>query len=177
MADLYITYGLRETLWVNKLVTTLESEGYIVCWEHAVAPGDDVRTNECVQALNNAKCVMAIWSDTSVDDFWVLSDAERAVRQNKLVSVIATTSAIVPEVFRASEAVFMQTWDGQSKDAEFFGKLMGTIAKYCAPSQASQFEREQEALARQQRRKAESERRKQIQQEKEERAKLRRMSA
>lgn len=175
MVDLCITYGLREVLWVNKLASLLDSEGYVVCWEHAVVPGDDVRTDESIQSLNDAKCVLAIWSETSVDDFWVLSDAERAVQQDKLISVIAR-SVIIPEAFRDSEAIFMTTWDDQNKETEFFDKLMSTIAKFATPSQASQCEREQEKLARQQRMKAESERRKRVWLEKEERAKQRRMS-
>ena len=173
MADLYITYGLRETSWVNKLVTILDDEGFTICWEHAVAPGDDVRTDDSIQALNNAKCVLAVWSDTSVDDFWVLSDAERAVAQNKLISVVAK-SAVIPRAFRQSETVFMQSWDVQTKDEDHFNKLLKIINQFATPSQASQSEREHEKLARQVRMKAESERRHQVEMERENRAKLRR---
>lgn len=175
MTDLYITYGLRETLWVNKLVSILDSEGYTICWEHAVAPGADVRTDESIQALNNAKCVLAVWSETAVDDHWVLSDAERAVDQEKLLSVVAK-SAVIPSVFRESETVFMQGWDAQNKDDELYGKLLAGIGKFVSPSQPSEFEREQEKRARQERMKAESKQRAQAQKEREERAKLRRMS-
>ena len=173
MTDLYISYGLREALWVNKLVTMLDAQGFTVCWEHAVAPGDDVRTDESMQALNNAKCVLAVWSDTSVADFWVLSDAERAVEQSKLISVVAK-SAVIPKTFRRSETIFMQNWDAQSQDAEFFGKLLKIIAEFATPSQANQAEREQEKLARQVRMKAESERRHQVALERENKAKFRR---
>ena len=173
MADLYITYGLRETLWVNKLVGMLDEEGFTVCWEHAVAPGDDVRTDESMQALNTAKCVLAVWSDTSVDDFWVVSDAERAVVQNKLISVVAK-SAVIARKFRRAETVFMQSWQVQNKDDELYGKLLKAISEFATPSQASQSEREQEKLARQQRMKAESERRHQEALKRENSAKQRR---
>ena len=176
MTDLYITYGLRETLWVNKLVTLLDAQGYTVFWEHAVAPGADVRSEESIQALNRAKCVLAVWSDTSVDDFWVLSDAERALSQHKLISMVAK-SAVIPLKFRRIETLFTQHWDVKSKDDESYTKLLKAISQYCTPSQASRAEREKQKLDRQQRMKAESERRYQQALEREERARQRRTTA
>lgn len=173
MADLFISYGLRETLWVSKLVRTLNAEGYTVSWEHAAAPGDDVRTNDSIQALNNAQCVLAVWSDTSVDDHWVLSDAERALQQNKLISVVAR-SAVIPLAFRRNETVFMQNWDARTNGVNDYGKLLAAISAFVTPSQPSEFERKQEWLARQQRMKAEAKQRKQAQCEREQRARLRR---
>lgn len=176
MTDLYITYGLRETLWTNKLVTMLDAEGYTVFWEHAVAPGAGVRSDESIQALNDAKCVIAVWSDTSVDDFWVLSDAERALSEDKLISVVAK-SAVIPRSFRRVETLFTQNWDVKSRDDESYTKLLKAIAQYCTPSQASRAQRDQEKLERQQRMKAESERRYQQALEREERAQHKRVSA
>lgn len=176
MADLYITYGLRETLWVTKLVKLLEAEGYTVCWEHAVAPGNDVRTDDSIRALNQAKCVVAVWSDTAVDDHWVLSDAERAVSQNKLLSVVAKLT-IVPRAFRGSEALFLHNWKDHNVEDEGYINLMSALAKMATPSQPPKADQEQEKQARLARRKAESERKAQEQQAREARAKQRRASA
>ena len=173
MTDLYITYGLRESMWVNKLVSLLDAEGYTIFWEHAVAPGADVRSEESIQALTDAKCVLAVWSDTAVDDFWVLSDAERALEQKKLISLVAK-SAVIPRAFRQIETIFTQHWDVETKDEKVFSKLLEEIAVFAEPSQPRRSDREQEKLARQQRMKAESERRRQQALQREARAQQRR---
>ncbi|PID47774.1 MAG: hypothetical protein CSB47_00250 [Proteobacteria bacterium] len=173
MADVYITYGLRETLWVTKLARLLEAEGYTVYWDHALTPGNDVRTDESIQALNASGAVLAIWSESAAEDHWALSDAQRAMTQDKLISVIAKPT-IIPQNFHSNDIVLMQDWDARSKDTECYQQLLTALSRLAKPSQASAFDREQERQARQARMKAESARRAREKQAKQARAKLRR---
>ncbi len=156
MADLYITYGIRERYWVSKLAAALEAEGYSVWWDHAVIPGANVRA-ESQQALTEAKCALVIWSDTAVEDHWVLVDSEQAVKQGALVSVLANNAA-VPAVYQSLEVSDLQDWAvGDLQDAHFMN-LVETIKGYCPPSQPSRAEKETQAIARLERMREESER-------------------
>ena len=109
MADLYITYSIRERYWVSKLVSTLESVGYSVWWDHAVIPGDNFR-NESKQALSQAKCALVIWSETASDDHWVLVDCEQAVKQEMLISILAKEASI-PAVYQSLETLDLKDWE------------------------------------------------------------------
>jgi len=155
MADLYITYSIRERYWVSKLVATLESEGYSVWWDHAVIPGHNFR-NESLRALARAKCALAVWSETAVDDHWVLVDSEQAIKQGGLVSVIAQNCTI-PAPYQSLEQSDLVDWKfGNKQDAHFIN-LLETLKSYCQPSKLSECEVERQAIARLERMREETE--------------------
>ena len=174
MADLYITYSIRERYWVSKLVANLESEGYSVWWDHAVIPGHNFR-GESQRALARAKCVLAIWSETAVEDHWVLVDSEQASQQKLLVSVLAENCAI-PEQYQQFEKTDLKDWKLGNKQDVHFGNLMQTVKQYCLPSQLSHCDKEREAIARLERMRAETERKQQTRVAKETQMINRRMS-
>ena len=159
MADLYITYSIRERYWVSKLVATLESEGYSVWWDHAVIPGHNFR-NESQRALARAKCVLSIWSETAAEDHWVLVDSEQALERDVLVSVMAQNCQI-PEPFNAITPSDLKDWRMSDKQNAHFVKLLEAINGYCSPSQLSQCDKEREAIARLERMRAETEKKQQ----------------
>lgn len=174
MTDLYITYNIRERYWVSKLVQSLEFEGYTVWWDHAVIPGANFR-NESQLALSQAKCVLAVWSETAVDDHWVLVDAEQAKQQEMLVSVLASYCTI-PNSYRHLELTDLKGWDAASKQDVHFKNLLKTIQAYTLPSQPPQSEKQQQEDARLKRMRKEAER-KQQQRESRESQMIRKRSA
>ena len=155
MADLYITYNMRERYWVSKLVASLESEGYSVWWDHAVIPGHDFR-NESKRALIRAKCGLVIWSETAVEDHWVLVDSEQAHQQGMLISVLAEKCSI-PELYQSLDETDLTDWRFGNKRDTHFLNLLETIKKHCSPSQLSQSEKERDAIERLERMRAETE--------------------
>lgn len=174
MADLYITYSIRERHWVSKLVANLESEGYSVWWDHAVVPGHNFRS-ESQRALTRAKCVLAIWSETAVEDHWVLVDSEQASQRNMLVSVLAE-SCVVPEPYQSLDKTDLKDWKLGNKQDAHFVDLLQTIKTYCLPSQLSQCDKERESIARLERMRAETERKQHARDTKEAQMINRRMS-
>lgn len=159
MADLYITYGIRERYWVSRLAATLESEGYSVFWDHSAIPGDNVR-NESQQALTQAKCALVVWSETAIEDHWVLVDAEQALKQESMISVMASDSEI-PQTFQSSKVLDLKDWALEDKQAQQYNKLLHTIKEHCEPSQPSASEKEQQAHERAMRMRAQHERKQQ----------------
>ena len=162
MTDLYITYSIRERYWVSKLVESFESEGYSVWWDHAVIPGANFR-NESQLALTQAGFSLVIWSDTAVDDHWVLVDCEQAKARNALASV-KVKDCNIPEAYKALELTDLKDWKIGDKEDVHFKNLLKTVQAYVSPSQPPQSEKEQQELARLKRMKVEVER-KQLQRE------------
>lgn len=174
MADLYITYSIRERYWVSKLAAALESEGYSVWWDHAVTPGADAR-NESQQALGKAKCALVVWSETAVSDHWVLVDSAQAAKQKPLISVFAREASI-PAAYQSLEVTDLKGWElGNSQDAHFIN-LVETIRAYCLPSELSQDEKEAQAIAKLERMREESERKDRMRQLRDAQMVSRRMS-
>ena len=156
MTDVYITYSIRERFWVSKLVSALESEGYSVWWDHAVIPGKEIR-GESQRELIQAKCALVIWSETAVDDHWVLLDSQQANQQETLVSVLARECDI-PLLYQPLETIDMKDWKLGSEQDKYFKNLLGKIKAYCQPSQLPQRVKEQRTKSRLERIRAERER-------------------
>ncbi|MGB1311070.1 MAG: toll/interleukin-1 receptor domain-containing protein [Leucothrix sp.] len=165
MADLYITYSMRERYWVSKLAMALASEGYSVWWDHAVVPGDNIRTDS-QHALTETKCTLAVWSETAVDDHWVLLDAKQAKQQDTLISVL-TRNGSVPAEYAAFDQADLSAWDLDDKQEVDFAHLLKAIAHYCSPSQLPADKKEQQTLERLARMRAEAEQKQQQREQRE----------
>jgi hypothetical protein len=158
MTDLYITYSIRERYWVSKLVESLESEGYSVWWDHAVIPGANVRTDSQL-ALSQSDLALVIWSETAVDDHWVLVDCEQANQKQTLAS-IKVQDCEIPVTYKSLELTDLKDWKVGDKEDAHFQNLLETIQAYASPSQPRQSEKEREEVARLKRMRGEADRKK-----------------
>jgi len=86
MADVFISYSKGEPVPTKWLAAALEARGYTVWWDTNVLTGENFR-EKILRELANAKTVIVIWSKTSVNSEWVISEAELAKRSRKLVPV------------------------------------------------------------------------------------------
>ena len=155
MADLYITYSIRERFWTSQLADALESEGYTVWWDHPVTPGETVRP-ESQKALDEARCAIVVWSSTAVEDHWVLVDSNAAKSRQLLVAVLAQDCS-VPETFQDIELSDLRDWKRGDLEDAHFKHLFKTVKAYCKPSQLSLSEKQKQANERAERMRAESE--------------------
>src|SRR5499433_4446032 len=86
MSDIFISYKREEQAIARKLADALEDEGRSVWWDPKLRAGehfDDV----IEKALNEAKCVIVLWSSLSVNSEYVKAEATEAFEQKKLVPV------------------------------------------------------------------------------------------
>jgi hypothetical protein len=125
-SDIFISYKREEQAIARKLANALESEGWSVWWDPKLRAGehfDDV----IEKALNEAKCVIVMWSKLSVQSRYVRSEATYALDQDKLVPV-RIENANLPFRFRGVHTLSLLGWDG-SKDTSDFRKLVEDISK------------------------------------------------
>jgi len=130
MSGIFISYKREEQRVARKLAVALEKEGWSVWWDPKLRAGehfDDV----IEKALNEAKCVVVIWSESSVQSRYVRDEATYALDRNKLVPV-AIENVSLPFRFRGVHTLRLVGWDG-SKDNSEFRRLVEDIAAIVGP--------------------------------------------
>lgn len=84
MTDVFISYSKTDRALVEALAAELQSSGYVVWWDTSLLTGDDFRSSIDAQ-LEAARAVIVVWTPNSVGSKWVISEAEHADRQGKLI--------------------------------------------------------------------------------------------
>ncbi|MGB5131849.1 MAG: TIR domain-containing protein [Steroidobacteraceae bacterium] len=144
MADIFISYARADKERVAPLVSALESEGWSVWWDPAIAPGqefDQLITEE----LERARAVVVVWTASSVASRWVRGEARLAADRGVLVPV-RFDEASLPLDARALHTTELDGWNGDRASAEFqglrqaLGALLGGLAgpsgRIAAPERA-----------------------------------------
>src|SRR6516165_2271085 len=87
MSQIFISYAREDRSRVEPLVRALEQWGWFIWWDQIADPGK--LFDEVIQAqLDEAQCVIVVWTRHSVSSQWVRSEVERAANQNKLLPVL-----------------------------------------------------------------------------------------
>ncbi len=118
MHDIFISYASADRPRVKPLVDALmQQKGWSVWWDRTIRAG---RTFDRVieAALNDAGCVIVLWSQTSVESDWVRTEAEEAKRRGLLVPALLDDVEI-PLAFRRIQAANLVGWSGTLPSAQF----------------------------------------------------------
>jgi hypothetical protein len=125
MSDIFISYKREEQPLARKLADALESEGWTVWWDPNLRAGEHF--DEVIEkALNEARCVIVIWSKLSVQSRYVRNEATYALENGKLVPV-AIETVDLPFRFKGVHTLSLLGWDG-SRDFSQFRRLVDDIA-------------------------------------------------
>jgi TIR domain len=130
MSEIFISYKREEQPLARRLADALEGEGWTVWWDPKLRAGehfDDV----IEKALNEAKCVIVMWSERSVQSRYVRDEATYALERDKLVPV-AIEKVTLPFRFKGVHTPSLLGWDG-SKDFSEFCKLVEDISTILGP--------------------------------------------
>lgn len=125
MADIFISYASEDRERAGMLAHALESEGWTVWWDRLIPlgkPFDDVIQEQ----IDAAKCVLVLWTTTSVGSKWVRSEASEAEERNSLVPVMLDETADIPLAFKLLQAAKLWDWEPGVEHAEY-DKLLGQI--------------------------------------------------
>ncbi|MCZ6683567.1 MAG: toll/interleukin-1 receptor domain-containing protein [Planctomycetota bacterium] len=87
MADIFLSYSSDDRERVIPLVEALTRDGYSVWWDRDIRPGPSF-DREIEAAINEAKCIVVLWSASSVDSEWVRNEVEEGVRRGLLVPAV-----------------------------------------------------------------------------------------
>jgi MTH538 TIR-like domain (DUF1863). len=117
MSDIFISYKREDQATARKLANALESEGWTVWWDPKLRAGE--RFNDVIEsALNEAKCVVVLWSKRSVQSLYVKDEATHALKRKKLVPV-TIEQVELPFRFEELHTPSLLNWDGSKEFSEF----------------------------------------------------------
>jgi len=86
MADVFVSYARADRARVEPLVHAMEAHGFSVWWDSHIAAGQEF-DGLIAQELQQAGCVLAVWTETSVASRWVRGEARDAADRGILVPI------------------------------------------------------------------------------------------
>lgn len=124
MTDIFISYKREDLSTARKLAVGLEKQGWSVWWDPKLQAGEDFE-DAIEAALDDAKCIIVLWSARSVKSKFVKDEARYARDHNKLVPV-AIEAVALPFRFRGIHTIQLVDWDG-GQDSPGFQRLSEDI--------------------------------------------------
>ncbi len=111
MSDIFISYARKDKPQVELLASAIEKKGWSVWWDPKIRSGQSFdRVIET--ALNDAKCVIVVWSRHSVDSDWVRAEAMNGLSRNILISILIDSDITLPLRFSQIQSEELVDWDG-----------------------------------------------------------------
>jgi hypothetical protein len=82
--QIFISYAREDYEFARALAKALDAKGFTAWWDFRLLAGHHFR-EEIISKIDAATAVIVVWSPSSVISGFVLDEASRAARQNKLV--------------------------------------------------------------------------------------------
>jgi len=115
--EVFISYASPDRPIAEALALALSKEGWSVWWDRTIPPGKNF--DQVIEAaLTRAKCVIVLWSKTSVDSEWVKVEAADAAKRHILIPAMIS-QVTIPLEFRRLQAADLIGWHGTNEHAGF----------------------------------------------------------
>jgi len=112
MADIFISYAREDVERASHLVERFEGEGWSVFWDRRIPAGGEW-PQILMAELAPARCVVVLWSKSSVDARWVREEANEGAERKILIP--ARLDPVEPPLgFRSVNACDLTRWDGDA---------------------------------------------------------------
>ena len=126
MSDVFISYARSTAAQAQAAAEALRGMGYSV-WLDDQLPAHRAYTRVIEEELSGAKAALVIWSAEAVQSEWVLSEANRAREQHKLVQ-LALDASRLPMPFDQTQCAELPGWTGDTAAAGW-RKVLASIAE------------------------------------------------
>src|SRR5687768_10413464 len=125
MSDIFISYAREDKSRVQTLAKALQDSGWSVWWDPHIPTGK--RFDEVIeQAISAARCIIVVWSKSSVSSTFVRAEASDGADRQVLLPVMIDDVKI-PLAFRQIQTARLVDWQGSIQDPEF-AKLVNDIS-------------------------------------------------
>src|SRR5262245_25386431 len=112
MSDIFISYKREDKAEARALAESLEQIGWTVWWDPQLRAGE--RFDEVIEReINDAKCVIVLWSRLAIQSQYVKDEATYALSLNKLIPV-SIDEAPAPFRFKGLHTLSLAGWRGSA---------------------------------------------------------------
>src|SRR5262245_34994431 len=87
MIDVFISYSHEDTDLAERIASFLQDHKYSVWWDTDLRVGGPF-PQQIENAIKEAKCVIVIWTSSSINSEWVRIEANFAQRQKVILPVV-----------------------------------------------------------------------------------------
>ena len=127
MSDIFISYARADSNKAQILAEALQRQGWSVWCDLNITPGKNY-AQIIKKELDDAKCVIVLWSNKSVESAWVIDEASEAVKRGVLVPALIEDVEIPPgNGFGQIQTVSLVDWDGDVSHTEFNRLLKAVV--------------------------------------------------
>ena len=135
MADVFVSYARTDKARVAPIVAAIESQGWSVWWDPEIAAGQ-LFDDQIEAQLNAARCVLVVWTPTSVASRWVRGEAREAADRGILVPV-RFDDARLPMDVRALHTTDLDQW-GNDPESPPFQDVLRALGSMITRNSAAQ---------------------------------------
>ncbi|MDJ0738770.1 MAG: toll/interleukin-1 receptor domain-containing protein [Gammaproteobacteria bacterium] len=120
MSQIFISYANEDTAFARRLAAAFEHEGWSVWWDKQIPPGMDY-AQVIERAVNDASCIVVLWSQHSITSRWVHTEAAAGADRHIIATVVIddTPGEQIPFEFRRLQAVNLGDWHGDETHAGY----------------------------------------------------------
>lgn len=126
MTEIFISYASADRTKARALAIALESRGLSIFWDRTIPTGKTWR-DVIGAALNDARCVVVLWSQASIESQWVQEEADDG-REREILIPVLIESVRPPIGFRSLQTADLSEWDGEDTSPAF-QKLLTDIGE------------------------------------------------
>jgi adenylate cyclase len=134
MSNVFISYGRSTVRQARSAAAALRTAGYSVWFDEELQP-HRAFSREIEQQLTAAKAALVIWSAGAAASDWVLSEANRAREERKLVQ-LSIDGARLPMPFDQIQCADLSGWTGDGEHPAW-SKVVASIAELVGESTRS----------------------------------------
>jgi len=116
MNKIFVSYAHEDREKARTLAKFLEQQGLSVFWDRQVPTGDTWR-EYIGKSLEEAACVLVLWTAASVNSRWVVEEADEALKRSRLLPLLLE-HVEPPLGFRAIQAADLTNWKPEKASAE-----------------------------------------------------------
>lgn len=115
--EIFLSYATSDRSTAKAISKALSSLGWTVWWDRQIPPG---RSFDQVieQAIDSARCMIVLWSQSSVMSDWVKTEASEGAKRQILVPAIIEDVKI-PLEFRRIQAADLIGWKSSTSHSGF----------------------------------------------------------
>ena len=123
MTDVFVSYASTDRDRVIPLVEIIERAGWSVWWDREIGAGTAF-DREIEKAIDQAHCIVVVWSEASVESEWVRTEANEGLERKILVPV-AIDEVRLPLAFRRAQTIKLNdSGDGLGQLTEAITRLV-----------------------------------------------------